>query len=247
MGYLSKQCKKIIEKALKSTMYPGLLPTGVDIAHDIRHFDPKLEIKLVFDIGANIGHTTTLFSKRFPDAQIYAFEPVSNSFSKLKENTIQNKNIHCFHQGFGSQKMDKLIYLQKCSTCNSLLEEFNNKNSNHIGEETIKIDTIDDFAGLHGINSIDLLKTDTEGFELEVLKGADKLLLQNKVMFIYVEAGFSSTNDRHIPLEVLKDYLKKRGFSLFGIYEQTHEWTGEPRLYFCNALFFSQHAYKNDS
>ena len=90
------------------------------------------------------------------------------------------------------------------------------------------------------INYIDILKIDTEGFDIEVLKGASTMLKANQISFIQVEAGMNPHNKLHIPLQQFVDYLTPYGYVLFGIYEQHLEWTGEKRLSFSNPVFISE-------
>ena len=49
------------------------------------------------------------------------------------------------------------------------------------------VDTIDDFCSANRIPKIDILKIDTEGFDLNVLKGAKQMLSRGQIAFIYTE------------------------------------------------------------
>jgi hypothetical protein len=64
---------------------------------------------------------------------------------------------------------------------------------------------------------IDFLKVDTEGYDLKVLEGAERLLRSGAVAFIQVEAGMNPHNVKHVPLEVLKMHLEGRGYTLFAL------------------------------
>ena len=46
-------------------------------------------------------------------------------------------------------------------------------------------------------------------------------------------------NVTHVPFEALSEFLKSHGYFLFGIYEQAHEWSGEPQLRRTNPVFIS--------
>jgi FkbM family methyltransferase len=52
---------------------------------------------------------------------------------------------------------------------------------------TVKCPTVDLFCAERKIKKIDVLKIDTEGFDLEVLKGADAMLKRGAVSFVYLE------------------------------------------------------------
>ena len=48
-------------------------------------FPNKLNPKIIFDIGGNIGITTVYLASIFPDAKIYTFEPLPENFEILKK------------------------------------------------------------------------------------------------------------------------------------------------------------------
>ena len=100
--------------------------------------------------------------------------------------------------------------------------------------------TIDDFTCEEEISHIDLLKIDTEGFDLEVLRGAQQMLDAGKISFVQVEVGFHPDNTCHVSFDKIRDFLFLREYCLFGLYEQQLEWTGEAKLRFANAVFFRQ-------
>jgi FkbM family methyltransferase len=51
----------------------------------------------------------------------------------------------------------------------------------------VSVRTIDDFCAEQAIAEIDLLKIDTEGYDLQVLEGARSLLTRGRVRFVYSE------------------------------------------------------------
>jgi hypothetical protein len=106
--------------------------------------------------------------------------------------------------------------------------------------ERVKIVSLDSFCADNAIPHISYLKIDTEGMDLEVLKGACSMLSREAIDFVEVEAGMNPDNLHHAPFEDLKSGLESHGFRLFGIYEQVSEWpTGAPHLRRVNAVFLS--------
>ena len=106
----------------------------------------------------------------------------------------------------------------------------------------VDIETIDSFSRARGIEEIDYLKIDTEGYDLEVLRGTEQMLNSRRVGFVQVEAGMNPLNRKHVPLAEFVAYLEPKGYLPFGVYEQHLEWSGEPRLRLCNAVFVSEEA-----
>jgi FkbM family methyltransferase len=95
-----------------------------------------------------------------------------------------------------------------------------------------EVDTLDAYCSRCGITSLDVLKTDTQGFDLEVLKGGERILsatrlILTEVTFVELYAGMP-------PFDQLFRFLVDQGFSLVGMYDFHHQ--GE-RAGWADALF----------
>lgn len=202
---------------------------------DIRRV--KQDVSVIFDVGANVGQSAFKFNSAFPLASIHCFEPVTDTFDKLKLNTRSMKNIFCYEIGLGDLKKESTIYLTDASTTNSLIRP-----DAVLGQEIVKISTMDEIVISNSIGRVDILKIDTEGFDLEVLKGAVKTISSGKVSFILVEMGFHPKDSRHVLFDEVRSFLMPLGYSVFGVYDQQLEWTGESRLRFANVCFANDKA-----
>jgi len=221
---------------LKSHLYYSL-PHGFDVFFDIRRHMSFQKFNVIFDVGANEGQSLYRISHAFPRADIYCFEPIRSTFNQLTNKTKKMNRVHCFQIAFGSTIGTIQVELQNCSLINSLARKTEANSGKNLNFETVHVDTLNRFCDEHNVICIDYLKIDTEGFDLEVLKGGDKLFSSGRVAFVQVEAGLNFANKEHVPFQVLRQYLEDRAYVLFGVYEQTLEWTGELRLRFCNAVF----------
>jgi FkbM family methyltransferase len=209
---------------------------GVSLDADIRKLLPGQEQLMVFDVGANEGQTTLAFRAAFPDAVIHAFEPVSSTFRDLEKNVGALTNVACHKLAFGAAAGEVTLYLQRFSQTNSLLPALNKSAGESGIQENVRVMTIDEFCRKEGIGRIDVLKTDTEGFDIEVLRGASPLLEDGRVELIYSEVGLRPDDPRHTPLSAVLAFLEERGFYLFSLYEVPWaEWG--PSKEYCNALF----------
>ncbi len=188
-------------------------------------------VRTVFDVGANTGQSAIEYLIAFPAADIYCFEPVSKTAQILRTN-LTNPRVHCFQMAMGNAAGDATIYLNENDTTNSLIQS-----GTSIGQEKVAVTTVDLFMDDHNVRQIDLLKIDTEGFDLEVLKGAQEALREGRVQFVQVEVGFHPSNTRHVLFENIRNLLLPKGYSVFGIYDQFLEWTGQHQLRFANAVF----------
>ncbi len=234
--------KEFIENLTGTHIY-RVLPHGIDLFQDISNQLPKLHVNTVFDVGANVGQSAKAYMSGFPNSHIYCFEPVKDTFNQLKDNLKNNDHIHFFQLAFGAFKEKGEMVLQGSSDVFFLLslsskEVLVNGDKNI---EEVRIETLDEFCCARGINHISYLKIDTEGGDLDVLKGAGNMLRENAIDIVEVEAGMNVNNKRHVPFEYLKKYLEPKGYFLFGIYEQVKEWpTKEPHLRRINPVFISE-------
>jgi FkbM family methyltransferase len=232
--------KKHVEK-LTNTHILRSVPQGIDPVRDIANFLPRYRADIVFDIGANVGQSSTLYLTKFPTSHIYCFEPVSDTFRQLQNNLEGNKRVDCYQLAFGSAKSQGKMVLQGNSDMCSLFVSDEVIPQNAVLTESVDIVTIDEFCHVQEIDRINYLKIDTEGGDLEVLRGAVKMLAEQRIDCVQVEAGMNPGNHKHVPLEFLKEFLESHRYFLFGIYEQVSEkWlNGEPHLRFANLLFIS--------
>jgi FkbM family methyltransferase len=210
---------------------------GADLFADLQRRAPALPVNVVFDVGADVGTSALEFRRRFPAAVIYCFEPISATFGRLEQNLGRAAGFHPFPIAFGSAPGRARVVLQELSLNNSLQQTVAEPFPPDAAFEMVEIDTLDAFCARKRIGQIDLLKIDTEGWDLEVLRGGSGLLSERRVKLVQAEAGLNPHNRKHVPLRGIQEFLEAAGFVLFGLYDQTPEWTGEARLRFCNAVF----------
>jgi FkbM family methyltransferase len=167
---------------------------------------------------------------------------VRDTFRQLQANLGESKRVGCYQLAFGSSAGEGEMVLQGSSDMFFLMDQSKEKpTSQDIQKESVEIVTLDAFCQTKAIDTINFLKIDTEGGDLEVLKGAVNMLTGQKVDLVQVEAGMNPGNSRHVPLESLKSFLESHAYFIFGFYEQVHEWpTREPKLRRTNAIFASQ-------
>jgi FkbM family methyltransferase len=154
----------------------------------------KENIKIIFDVGANAGQFVGQLLKNFPNSIIFAFEPHPVSFNKL--NLLNREGLKKFNLGLGKENTVLKLYdysdnqgSQHASLSKNVIKNIHNGIPKEI---LVEIVTLDDFCEKHYIDTIDFLKIDIEGFELDVLIGAKQLIQNNRIKVIQFE--FNSTN-----------------------------------------------------
>lgn len=213
------------------------LPVGADLFVDINSKIKYPPMNILFDVGANTGQTRNWFRFHVPKATIYSFEPVQSTFEQLKINAKDDANCVLINEALGDEAGIKTIRLYDgdMTVLNSLREDAMN-NSAGAREETITVNTLDAYCNANQISKIDLLKIDTEGFEIHVLKGAAQMLQTGSISFVYCETGFQQSNKRNTYFAALSEYLAPFGYYFFGLYQvDYHDWKRGNHL--ANALF----------
>ena len=133
-------------------------------------FPNQINPKVILDIGGNIGITSIYLASIFPRATIYTFEPLEENFELLKKNITNYKNITAFNIGLGSKNGSFKVY----SSDNP--ENFGGASLYSQGEGNTnksytkcEIKNISDFMSELNLDSVDLIKIDTEGSEHDIL------------------------------------------------------------------------------
>lgn len=236
--------KKIFE-GLTGTHVYRTLPRGIDPFHDVRRYLPRLEVNVVFDVGAHQGQSAQKYLSNFPGATIYCFEPAENTFLQLLESLRGRDNVHIFKLALGAARGMGEMVTEGDSDMFFLLRVPRQQASGASRLEEVELETIDGFCGDNNIDHIDYLKIDTEGGDLDVLKGADRMLARHQIDVVEVEAGMNSRNGRHVPFDAFGRFFEDKNYFLFGIYEQMNEWpTKEPHLRRTNPVFISDKVIK---
>lgn len=199
----------------------------------------------IFDVGAHEGETSLLYNKVFKHPSIYSFEPFLPSFEKLKDSVKSFDNVQIFNTALSNFSGQVDFHVNKSSATNSLLPTSSDGKKNW-GEnllettDTIKISsiTLDDFVEKFKIDTIDILKIDTQGTEYEIIEGAGKSIGQNKIKIIYLEIIIVSTYQKQKYLDEIFLLLRNKGFLLFNLYNYTYSDIGELKQ--VDALFINK-------
>lgn len=208
--------------------------------YDICGYARTRNLRVLFDVGANTGQTALAMHRFFPEGQIHSFEMISDTAETLRQNTAAYGNIHVHQLALGSEPGRVKLKKQACSELNSLAHRVEDATADGKFEE-VQVTTLDDFCAEKNISRIDVLKIDAEGFDLEVLRGAERLLSGKQVCFVFAEVTFRPDRPGNQPYIPLHEHLIQKGFYLSGFYDQ---WRRGPAMDFCNALFVHPEALK---
>lgn len=159
----------------------------------------------VLDIGANIGQFRTIFKKIYPDSYVFSIEASEGCERYLKELT---KDYMIILLGKDNQICD--FYSRKDSdigTGDSIYREktkfYCDENVNIIKKQSHRLDDVIK-------EEFDLIKIDTQGSELDVMKGGP--LICSKAKGIILEVSIDQYNEGSPLYDEVMNYMKSIGF-----------------------------------
>ena len=172
------------------------------LKHNLRPGD------VVFDAGAHFGQWARLCLQYQPDISLHCFEPSHFTFQQLQR-MKPLPSVRLNNRGLGSSEGPAVL---------RIFAEGNEANSLYLrrgalgwpettGAEQVEITTLDNYCARNQIPHIDLLKIDVEGYELEVLKGASQLLINNKIGLVQFEYSACYIDARVFLIDVF-DFIR---------------------------------------
>jgi len=213
--------RKIYRSLIEDT---DVSPQSVERAEQTFYINYLRQCMTVFDVGANIGELTLLFSRFVqPGGKVFSFEPCSATFDKLTTvcNLSGRDNLELNHMALSDCNGIKEIYIypEKQSGWNTLADrplEYYGIYVKPVSREQVTPSTIDTFCQVKGITRIDLLKIDVEGAEYQVLLGARQMLKQKRVGCCVFEFGATTFDMGNTP-EMIEKYLAQVGYRIRNI------------------------------
>jgi FkbM family methyltransferase len=248
-----RQVKDLIQKIFRNFGYEirkFRKDIGVPLSSDAIHMQHLLlkDIKkpnlTIFDVGANRGQTAFRYRATFPKAEIYCFEPFPDSVVELQQHFIHDEKIHVIPKAVGRENGSATFFVNEYDATNSLFPRpFSARRyyPKFAGpKETIQVEMIDldDFTKAQGLSTVDILKFDIQGGELNALQGATNLLASASISLIYAEVMFIPHYEQAPLFYEISSFLAKYSYSLFDLSDIIRASNGQLR--FADALFVSE-------
>jgi FkbM family methyltransferase len=185
---------------------------------------------LLFDVGANVGQTVRGFRAHFPKCIVHSFEPSPSTFETLRREAASLRDVHVWNCALGSAPGHLTLLENAKSTMSSFLPLSEFGWGTVTKETSVEVKTVDQFCQDEHIEQIDILKSDTQGFELEVFKGAEQMMRAAKIRLVYFEVIFSDMYKGLPSFAEQYEFLTSRDYLLVSLYEfryqkQLASWT----------------------
>ena len=211
----------IIKKELKKTLfklgYKILKINNIPLLNPNPFIATKKEIKsqnpIVFDVGMNHGQTLKKIKSAIPNSIIHGFEASKYCFKQIEKDFSSYKNIFLNNLAIGDKETTLSFNEYSWDAMNSFLERAYGS-AKIIEKYDVNVITIDKYCKNNNISKIHILKSDTEGFELKVLQGANEMMTQNNIQFIHIELFFDLNFIGQSSVGEIFSYLENNNFSL---------------------------------
>ncbi len=191
--------RAIVREILEGREYPQLaLPDGAP--------------RVILDIGANIGATAVFFRAAYPGARIVCYEPSAENFVWLQANTRTLGDVEVHNYGLLDRQVECPLYTGE-SQCaqNSVVPNAGTTSRS----ETVVLRPAAEEMAERGISEVSILKLDTEGCELPILRALLPVL--RRIDVIAVE--YHSEEDR----KAIDGLLAERFLLLASTAHQLHQ------------------------
>lgn len=178
------------------------------------------QIDCILDVGANEGQYAQKLLKYGYTGAILSFEPVLSTYKILAANTAKSTHWKAYNYALAAENGVAEINISGNTVSSSILEIEETHlaaapESKYIKKETIQLKKLETlfFEELQLIDKRVFLKIDTQGFEMEVLKGAENIL--NNIIGVQLELSITEMYKGEKLFDELIAYLKERGFVLY--------------------------------
>jgi FkbM family methyltransferase len=202
---------------------------GVGATVEHAKFLASHRFRTIIDGGANKGQFALAVIKHYPDAKIIAFEPLSQPAELFEKVFAGVLNVALVRAALGNSEGLVDIHVSRRDDSSSLLPIGKLQSQVFPGTEThavekVRVTRLDCIIDVKELLHPVLLKIDVQGFELEVLKGAERTL--REIDGIYVELSFMQLYENQpLSWEVI-NWLRERGFVLTGVYHLAMDSSG---------------------
>jgi len=190
----------------------------------ISKFLQNRSIKTIIDVGAHKGEFAQNALQIESVNKIVAFEPQKKIFSLLKEKFFDNDKVVLNNFALSEKVEKRIMKINKMTATSTLNHEINDdslyfkfksfllyRKNSIVAEEEINTTSFDAFFNGKIFDKNTLLKIDTEGYEIHVLKGSTKKI--KEIKYILIENQFSKMY-KNVDFKDCHDFLESKNFRL---------------------------------
>jgi FkbM family methyltransferase len=172
------------------------------------------QLPIIFDVGANVGDWSLVAAKHFSLASIFAFELDPDTAAVCERHCAMISGHRTLAFGLSDHRGSIDFYSLGDCASGSSIERLNSAGASVKHGQITRGDA---FCQEYGVDHIDLMKIDSEGHDLAVLRGFSDLLKVGGILCIQFEYGITSLSAK-IMLRDFYDFLEPLGYSIGRLY-----------------------------
>lgn len=187
-----------------------------------RHVDRDADRLVLIDGGAHDGVWARDFARRFGRVEVHAFEPNTDLLPDLVHNLrgiAGTRNALALAATSGESQM----HINASPMTSSLLPRgsfavrYFDEVTRPVTTRPVWTVSLDDWAERQGLDRVDVLKLDLQGFEVEALRGAARLLRRG-VACVYTEVSFVPLYEGSAVFGEVDAFMRQHGYRLYNLY-----------------------------
>jgi FkbM family methyltransferase len=169
----------------------------------------------IIDIGGNIGVRALHFAQRVPQGRVVTFEPDPENFARLQEHLRLNALPHVVGRNLGIGPVEQVMKLYQVVPSNSGMNRIitQGEGLERFPHKEVRIVPLDKALEGTGVQRVDILKVDVEGFELGVLQGCAAVIRRDKPV-LFVELDDDNLRENGTDARSLIAFLEGLGYTV---------------------------------
>ena len=205
----------------------GTVAQGLEVGHieslELLETARKVGIRTIYDIGANVGTWTLLAKAVIPESRVEAFEPLGEHCTAFDRNLNAIGEVRLHRVALGANNAVAELRVTDFSDASSLLPllatgraEFGVQ---EVEQVRVEMRRLDDYRAEHELPFPDLIKLDVQGYELQVLSGAEDCLQHARA--VVVEVSFIRYYEKQCLFHDIVAHLAKFGLLIAALGDHT--------------------------
>lgn len=217
-----------------------------EVVHELARLTPQrtwftgLKLDTIIDVGAYIGSFAFAMRTMSPKAAIHSFDPMADNIEKLSRLMQSDQNFHSYQTALGDRQ-GSIDFWKSSFPASSSVLQMDESHKQAFPESSmnekmkVPIARLDDFLETMQLGGNVLLKIDVQGFELAVLKGAEKTLQQTRQ--IITEVSYRRLYKDQALFDDVYKFLLQKGFQFGGLFDSLYS-PSDGSVLQSDALFF---------
>lgn len=206
-----------------------------------RFFHPEDRLTII-DAGVHLGHSSKEYLDAFPNCRVLGFEPEDKNFAAASAMLAPyGSRIELLKNALSASDAANVLQVNTHDGTHSLLEIGDGRYwegpAETIHQQQVQTVSLGKFCSDRQIETLDILKMDIQGGELQALKGAAELLGRGAISVIALEVLFKPLYKAQPLFWDVADHLRGFGYGLHGLFECHYHSRNPNVLSWADAIF----------